>query len=148
MNWGARDVRVAFGTTVALDGVDLVLRPGAMTAVVGGDGAGKTTLLRTLVQLVPVSSGAVETPARHRIGYMPSSSGTYPDLTVTENLKFAATAYDVPASVATDHMVSLIDAAGLDELERPGAGAAGRPPKPRQPHHCGRRSKGRRSSRY
>ena len=67
-------------------------------AVLGANGAGKTTLLATLARLIPLMAGTIrfqgqdvstlppyETAARG-IGYVPQESGTFPDLTVLENL--------------------------------------------------------------
>jgi ATP-binding cassette subfamily B protein len=42
-----------------IEGVDLCLRRGTMTAIVGRVGAGKTTLLRTLLGLLPLSKGEI-----------------------------------------------------------------------------------------
>lgn len=55
----ARDVRVRLGERRVLDGVDLTLRTGEVTAIAGPNGAGKSTLLRVLAGLVPVQSGHV-----------------------------------------------------------------------------------------
>ena len=74
----------------ALVDVDLAVEPGGVVAVVGGDGAGKTTLSRTLVGLADPRQGHVSRPALAKIGYLPSSSGVWPDLTVMENLAFVA----------------------------------------------------------
>ena len=49
------DARVAFGTVVALQGVDLTLHRGERIALVGANGSGKTTLLRHLHGLLPGS---------------------------------------------------------------------------------------------
>jgi ribose transport system ATP-binding protein len=43
-----RDVRKRFGATVALDGIDFVLRPGEIHALAGENGAGKSTLMKVL----------------------------------------------------------------------------------------------------
>ncbi|MGL5827296.1 MAG: ABC transporter ATP-binding protein [Nocardioides sp.] len=60
----ARDVRVDFGARSgavarALDGVNLVLRPGEIVALVGESGSGKTTLARTLMGLQQPTSGQI-----------------------------------------------------------------------------------------
>jgi ABC-type uncharacterized transport system ATPase subunit len=57
---GCRDVRVDFGTTVALDGVSLSWEEaGAIHAVAGQNGAGKTTLCRVLAGLTRAERGEV-----------------------------------------------------------------------------------------
>ena len=93
--FGVAGLQVTYGRTVALDGITLDLDAGRIVAVAGGDGAGKTSLLRALVGLVRPRSGEVRRPESRAIGYLPAASGAYPDLTVEENLRFAATAYGV-----------------------------------------------------
>src|SRR5690242_6561906 len=46
-----------FGTTTALDGVDLVARPGRVLGVLGPNGAGKTTAVRILATLLRPDGG-------------------------------------------------------------------------------------------
>lgn len=96
-----------------LDGVDLAIDPGQLAAVVGGDGAGKTTLLRVLVGVVRPTAGTVEVPARERIGYVAADSGVYPDLTVEENLRFAAASYGVRGRRFEQRRQQLLDATAL-----------------------------------
>jgi len=93
--WGATGLTVRYGKKTALSGITLRAPVGQVTAVVGGDGAGKTTLLRCLAGSLAPTAGAVHKPVKDRIGYLPSSSGIYPDLTVAENLDFRATAYGI-----------------------------------------------------
>src|SRR5204863_3587801 len=47
----ARGVRKAFGTTVALDGIDLRLDEGRILGLIGPNGAGKTTALNAILGL-------------------------------------------------------------------------------------------------
>ena len=54
-----RDLRVAFGAVVAVDGLDLTVPAGASVALVGRNGAGKSTTLRAIAGVVPPSAGAV-----------------------------------------------------------------------------------------
>jgi len=49
----ARGLRKLFGTTVALDGVDLRLEEGRILGLIGANGAGKTTALHAILGLVP-----------------------------------------------------------------------------------------------
>ena len=49
----ARGIRKVFGTTVALDGLDLSLEEGRIVGLIGPNGAGKTTALNAILGLVP-----------------------------------------------------------------------------------------------
>jgi ABC-2 type transport system ATP-binding protein len=111
--WGAEAIRVQFGPTVALADVSLTAGPAMVTAVVGGDGAGKTTLLRCLAGVLTPAAGTVRRPGPESIGYFPASTGTYPDLTVAENLAFRATAYHLRGPQATARAAELTELAGL-----------------------------------
>jgi ABC-type branched-subunit amino acid transport system ATPase component len=84
------------GVTV-LKGLDFAVG-NEIFAVLGANGAGKTTLLATLARLIPLMAGTIrfqgedvstlrpyETAGRG-IGYVPQEKGTFPDLTVLENL--------------------------------------------------------------
>jgi len=87
-----------------LQGVDLAVPRGGLTALLGRNGAGKTTTLRTIMGLWHASSGNVRfdgdeitawaTPdvAQAGIAYVPENMGIFADLTVRENLLLAARA--------------------------------------------------------
>jgi ABC-2 type transport system ATP-binding protein len=49
----ARGLRKAFGTTIALDGLDLHLEEGRILGLIGPNGAGKTTALNAILGLIP-----------------------------------------------------------------------------------------------
>lgn len=55
-----RDVRVTYGDTVALTGIDLSLERGTITALVGPSGSGKSTLAKLLPRFDDPSAGSVE----------------------------------------------------------------------------------------
>ena len=55
----ARDVRLGYGDRVVVDGLDLDVLDGAVTAVIGPNGCGKSTLLRALARLIPTRHGHV-----------------------------------------------------------------------------------------
>jgi ABC-2 type transport system ATP-binding protein len=113
----ARGIVVRYGHVTAVDRVDVPLEPGAVTVVVGGDGAGKSSLLRVLAGAQGPSEGDVEIPSAEFIGYVPAGPGMYADLTVDENLDFAASAYGVSPSDAAARRKTLLDGAGLSEFQ-------------------------------
>lgn len=115
MSIGVRDVTVELGDVTALHEVTLEAEPGRVSAVVGGDGAGKSTLLRTLVGRVRPTSGAVSAPAPERIGYQPATGGTWPDLTVAENLAFVAGMYGLSPSRTRERSGLLLERAQLTQ---------------------------------
>jgi len=92
----AAAVTRTFGRFVAVDQVDLEVRPGEVVGLLGANGAGKTTLIRLLLGLLRPTAGEIwlfgEPPSRstrRRIGYVPQGLGLYDDLTPAENLEFS-----------------------------------------------------------
>ena len=95
------------GRFPALAGVDLDVAEGEVVLLSGGNGAGKTTLLRVLAGLVPVRSGSAwvlghdltEDRRGHRrlLSLVGHETGCYDDLTVAENVHFAARACGIEA---------------------------------------------------
>jgi ABC-2 type transport system ATP-binding protein len=118
MTFGLRGVSVRRGGVLALQDVDIVLPPGEVRVVVGGDGAGKTTLLSTLAGALRPMEGEVLRPEARRIGYLPAASGVYPDLSVAENLAFAAAAYGSRGAQARERRRMLLARAGLAGVEQ------------------------------
>jgi len=96
------------GRFPALAGVDLDVDEGEVVLLSGGNGAGKTTLLRVLAGLLPLHSGRGEVLGHdltvdrrgHRriVRLVRPEAGCYDELTVLENLRFAARAADVVAA--------------------------------------------------
>lgn len=64
-------VRVSYGGSAALDGVDLLVERGRRVAVVGASGAGKSTLLAAVAGRVAAGSGAVLLGGRPLARYAP-----------------------------------------------------------------------------
>ncbi|HET6664138.1 MAG TPA: ATP-binding cassette domain-containing protein, partial [Acidimicrobiales bacterium] len=90
-----RGITKRFGSTAALSGVDLELRPG-ITGLLGPNGAGKTTLLRILATVLPPDAGTVSTlghdpvtadgrlAVRRQLGYLPQEPGFHRAFTAFE----------------------------------------------------------------
>ncbi len=71
------DLTVAYHKRPVLYGIDLAIPKGKLVGIVGPNGAGKSTLIKTIMGLIPISSGWVKIfgqpykRAVNRIGYMP-----------------------------------------------------------------------------
>jgi ABC-2 type transport system ATP-binding protein len=115
----AADLRKAFGTLRAVDGVSFDLEPGRIFGLLGPNGSGKTTLIRLLVGMARATSGRAEVlgtpmPSRanlRRIGYMTQSDGIYPALTVGENARFFAAVYGESSGETSMEALRLVDLA-------------------------------------
>ena len=55
-----RGLRKRFGSTVAVDGIDLDVAAGEIVGLLGPNGAGKTTTIRVLTTLIPADEGSIE----------------------------------------------------------------------------------------
>jgi len=95
-----------YGESHTLWNVDLDVLPGTCTCLMGRNGVGKTTLLKSIMGLLPVSSGSIffegndfagkpaELRARKGIGYVPQGREIFTQLSVEENLRVALLARD------------------------------------------------------
>jgi iron(III) transport system ATP-binding protein len=107
----------SFGSTVALDGVDLDVEDGAILAVLGPSGCGKTTLLRIIAGFVAPDAGTVSidgtvvadrnhhVPTRRRdIGLVPQEGALFPHLDVASNIAFGLSRHERSGPRVTELM--------------------------------------------
>lgn len=92
-------VNTHYGASHVLQGVDLDMPQGRISAVLGRNGVGKTTMVKTIMGLVALSAGRVAVGdtditgwpphlvARAGVAYVPEGRLIFPDLTVIENIK-------------------------------------------------------------
>jgi ABC-2 type transport system ATP-binding protein len=97
-----------YGTTVALDNLSLVLRPGEVVALLGPNGAGKSTAVKLLLGLIAPTSGATrvfgsdprEATTRTRVGAMLQVARITETLRVREHLDLFRSYYPHPLPMA------------------------------------------------
>lgn len=110
----ARGLGRRYGRTLVFAAVDLTLRPGEVLLLLGPNGAGKSTLLRLLAGLARPARGTVTlrgvpvAEARRRVGYLAHASHLYDDLTVDENLAFAAQLFGGISGAQLEAAVELV----------------------------------------
>jgi ABC-2 type transport system ATP-binding protein len=92
-----------FNDHEAVSNLDLEIPAGTVVGIVGPSGSGKTTTIRMVTGSLGPTSGTIEVlgqrpdrftrTTRERMGYMPQIFSLYPDLTVIENVDFAASLF-------------------------------------------------------
>lgn len=95
-------VRAGYGEVQVLWGLDLAVRRGTITALIGSNGAGKTTLMRALSGLIPIQSGSYRadgvdlvhataaTILKHGIVHVPEGRRLFGAMSVEDNLIMGA----------------------------------------------------------
>ncbi len=118
-----------------LSGLSLRIEAGEFVGILGHNGMGKTTLLKTLIGILPASSGQIRfegvsiarLPSHGRVrrgmGYVPQGRGIFPGLTVRDNLRFAAIAVGRRAATIASVLDEFPRLKAL--LERPGGALSG-----------------------
>ena len=123
-----RGLRREFGSTIALDGLDLTVQPGEFLALLGPSGCGKTTALRMLAGFEHPTSGEVlvdgkdvtDVPAHRRdAGMVFQSYSLFPHLNALDNVAFGLRMRKVRTAERRSRAAELLDLVGLgDKGER------------------------------
>ena len=110
----------------ALKALDLTVKKGVLTAIIGPDGAGKTTFMRLVAGLMKPTGGKLTVlgldsvsgaeEIQTRISYMPQKFGLYEDLTVMENMNLYADLHGVPQDSRPSRFRKLLTMMGLERF--------------------------------
>jgi len=117
-------VTASYSGHEVLHGIDLAVRRGGITAIVGASGSGKTTLLRVIAGFARPDGGEISlgdvqvagpgtwVPAHRRgIGYVTQDGGLFPHLTVARNIAFGLE--HLPRGERRDRVAALLDLVAL-----------------------------------
>ncbi len=120
-----RNVSKLFAENVGVKDFDLQVEEGTILGLIGPSGSGKTTAVRLLTGLLRPGVGeltvlgerprAFSAATRAAIGYLPQTSVMYPNLSIAENLNFAAAIYGIPASERSERRRRVLEWLGLDD---------------------------------
>lgn len=129
-------VRVRYGETVALDGVDMVVRDGESVAIMGPSGSGKTTMLHAMAGIITPDEGAVTLITRdgareigglsdaarsavrlREYGFVFQQGLLIPELTAAENVAMPLLLARIKKNAAMLRAASLLGELGLAGLE-------------------------------
>jgi len=112
------DLSKRYGSFVALEGLNLEVRPGETLALLGPNGAGKSTAIKALVGLLRPSRGRAlvggvdvwkdPVRAKAQFGYVPDRPYLYGKLSGLELLRFAAGVYRLPRTQAEARIEELL----------------------------------------
>jgi ABC-2 type transport system ATP-binding protein len=122
-----------FGKLTAVDRIDLRVERGEIFGCLGPNGSGKSTLMRMILGLLAPSEGEVRVLGcripddaerlRPRVGYMTQRFSLYEDLSVTENLDFAAEIFGLARKQRRLRVAAMLGESGLDRYAATRAGA-------------------------
>lgn len=122
-----RGIRKTFGSTVALEALDLDLQPGELVSLLGPSGCGKTTALRIAAGFEIPDAGTVSlgdnditgTPAHRRnMGMVFQSYSLFPNLTVAQNVDFGLRNRRIEKIKRNSRVSDMLELVQLGELSK------------------------------
>jgi ABC-2 type transport system ATP-binding protein len=121
-----------FGDTRAVVDLTFNVGRGQIFGLIGPSGCGKTTTVRLVTGVHAPDQGRVvvlgreprrfNANIREQIGYMPQHFVLYPELSVVENLDFAASCYGVPLRHRKRRLAAMLDFVELTDARHTAAG--------------------------
>ena len=104
-----------YGDVIAVDAVNLRVKPGEIYGFLGLNGAGKTTTIRALLGMIRPSGGEIKILGQtinshgsgpwNKVGHLVEAPSAYPELTVRENLEIARRLHGVSDANTVLHVI-------------------------------------------
>jgi ABC-type Fe3+/spermidine/putrescine transport system ATPase subunit len=120
----------AFGSTTAVDGVNLTLREGEFVSLLGPSGCGKTTTLRMIAGFIKPTSGTIEMegavmsspammvpPERRGMSMIFQSYAIWPNMTVGQNVAFGLKLRKLPGAEVERRVNRILDVVQMRHLK-------------------------------
>jgi ABC-2 type transport system ATP-binding protein len=118
-------VTKTFGSTRAVDDLNLIVPRGATYGIIGPSGAGKTTAIRMIMSILFPDRGTLNVlgkksalEAKDRIGYLPEERGVYRRMRVNAFLRYLAALKGVPPAEADMRANALLEKLGLPDVAK------------------------------
>ncbi len=115
----------SYGAGMAVNDISFTVNKGEILGFLGPNGAGKTTTMRILTGYLPATGGTARVAGfdvfddsmevRQRIGYLPETPPLYPEMDVTNYLKFVARIKGVASSDLDKRVDTAMSLTGLTE---------------------------------
>ena len=90
-------VRKSFGDKIAVDNLNMVVKPGEVMGLIGQNGAGKTTTFRMIINFISADQGRItwqdgpiNQEIKQKIGFLPEERGLYQKMTVEDQILYFA----------------------------------------------------------
>jgi ABC-2 type transport system ATP-binding protein len=122
-----RNMYKRFGSFTANDDLNFTVERGEIFGFLGANGAGKTTTIKILCGLSKPTSGEISVAGynvytqteliKKNIGYMSQKFSLYPDLTITENIRFYGGIYGLSRAKIKARTAELLEQFSLTEYK-------------------------------
>lgn len=122
-----QNVTKRYGPTLAVDNISFQVEKGEIVGFLGPNAAGKTTTMRIITSFMPATDGKVTVAGydvfeeamevKKRIGYLPESPPLYPEMQVTDYLKFVAALKGVAKSQISKQVDRAVELTTLGEMQ-------------------------------
>lgn len=119
---GAKNLHKKYPDIHAVKGIDLDICKGEIFGLIGPDGAGKSTIFSILAGIMEPTEGEISVfgqyprDIRSKIGYLTQQFSFYTDLSVDENIEYAAGIRKVPKDLLQQRKAKYLKLVGMDKF--------------------------------